>query len=139
MEPRLKVGVKEGGGPPPGYQWSVGIIDFVFAEAIDVFRQSGYDHMALQIKELAMQDDPTHSVAVDIRPIETFYELRDKGRPFGGANVRLFFGVDKTRKAIVPLGAIKKQNNGKTPHGDVVVMRRRWRKYLAGDYGEIPV
>ncbi|MEX0717448.1 MAG: hypothetical protein WD066_12715 [Planctomycetaceae bacterium] len=133
----LKVGVREGGGPPPGYEWNVGLIDFVCAEAVDVVGQVGYDHLAMQVRELASQPVPSHSDTVDIRPIEDFFEIRDKGGVFGGANVRLFFGIDKATRAIVPLGVIKKQNDGQTPLGTKITMRRRWRKYRSGDYGKL--
>jgi hypothetical protein len=36
--------------------------------------------------------------------------------------------------AIVVLGAIFKQNNGPTPFGTKKMIKRRKRKYLAGDY-----
>lgn len=134
-EKRLKIGVLQGSGPPPGYFWSVAVIDFVFEEAIPILTEPGYEHMAMQVRGLAAQADPTHSDTVDIKPIEDFHEIRDGGSMFEGRNVRLFFGVDKGRKVIVPLGAISKQNNGPTPTGDKVRMRRRWRNYLRGDYG----
>ena len=137
VEP-IRIGVIIGGGPAPGYRWNVWLIDLVFEEAIDLLKEMGYEHLAAQVRELALQDDPTHSETVDVRPIETFYEIRDKGAPFGGANIRLFFGIDETQKAIIPLGTIKKQNNGKTPSGDRVRMRRRFRNYLRGDYGVPP-
>lgn len=133
----LKVGVREGGGPPPGYEWSVGLIDFVCAEAVDVLGQAGYDHLAMQVNELAMHPDPSHSNTIDVRPIEDFFEIRDKGGVFGGANVRLFFAIDKEARAIIPLGTIKKQNSGPTPLGDKTTMRRRRRKYRNGDYGKL--
>ena len=32
-EKKLKTGVQEGGGPPPGYRWSVLILDMAFSES----------------------------------------------------------------------------------------------------------
>lgn len=55
----------------------------------------------------------------------------------GRINVRVFFGIDHTARTLVVLGVIKKQNDGPTPIGDKVRMRRRWRKYLQGDYGHL--
>lgn len=117
---------------------NVGIIDFVFDEAVKLVGERGYDHLALQIKELALQDDPKHSDTIDVRPIEDFLALRDGGAPFGGANIRVFYGIDDERRSIIPLGVIKKQNNGHTPLGDKVRMRRRWRNYWRGEYGNLP-
>ena len=135
--PKLRTGVRQGGGPPPGYRWTVGILDAAFEESCDLLTKAGHQHLALQVKELAGQDDPTHSETVDVKPIETFHELRDKGGPLGSLNVRLFFGVDHHSRNLIVLGVIKKQNNGMTPIGDKVRMRRRWREYQKGSYGRL--
>lgn len=65
-----------------------------------------------------------------VREIEFFYEIRDKGGVLRKLNVRVFFFVRKETRTIVVLGAIKKENNGPTPTGDRVSMRRRMRLYL---------
>lgn len=134
---RLKIGVQEGGGPPPGYSWTALILDDAFHEAKGFLNDAQYEHMALQVKQAASEDAPTHSPVLSIRKIEDedFFELRDKGGVLNSINVRLFFGIDKPKRSIVVLGVIKKQNNGPTPRGDRIRMRRRWRKYRNGDYG----
>jgi len=95
-----------------------------------------YSHLALQFKELARETDPSHAQTADIDAIEDFYELRDKGGVLGGMNVRVFFLLDKQRSTIVVLGGIKKQNDGPTPLGAKIRMRRRARKYRSGEYAE---
>ena len=132
---QIKVGVSQGGGAPPGYEWSVWILACAFNEARDLYTEAQYEHLALQVQELARHADPTHSDILSIDKIESFYELRDKGGVLGNINARVFYGVDKTERGLVVLGTIKKQNNGPTPLGDKVRMRRRWRKYQNGDYG----
>ena len=63
----------------------------------------------------------------------------------GKINVRVFFAIDKRKlhgvdhRAIVVLGTIKKESEGKTPEGDKIRIGRRLRKYLAGDYGPLPL
>ncbi len=57
----VKVGVKEGGGPPPGYRWNAEILDRAHDEAMAFLDSEQYDHMASQVRELALHDDPTHS------------------------------------------------------------------------------
>jgi hypothetical protein len=126
----VKVGVREGAGPPPGYQWNVDILDQAYEEAMALLNEDQYDHMARQVKELARQEDPTHSAMVDVRPIEQFYEIRDKGGILGKLNVRVFFFVHKRSRAVVILGTIKKEKEGTTPVGDKITMRRRMRLYL---------
>ena len=113
------------------------MINSVHKEAMDLLTPLQHKHMALQVKELAMQGDPTRSETVSLDRIEDFYEIRDKGGPLGGLNVRLFFGVDDERRTLVILGVITKQNSGPTPAGDKVRMRNRWRKYKNGEFGHL--
>lgn len=132
---QIKIGVRHGGGSEPVYQWDVGILDFGFDEVSKILTREQYDHVAMQVKELARERDPTHPATVSVDAIQDFFELRDKGGVLGNKNIRIFFGVDKGRHAIIILGGISKQNNGPTPGGTRVVMSRRWRKYRNGDYG----
>lgn len=129
----IKVGVHQGDGPPPGYFCSVLILDFAFEEAMGLLNEDQYQHIAMQVKELATQQDPTHSQTVDVRPIEDFYEIRDKGGILGKLNVRVFFDWDKERRALVILGIIHKQNDGSTPPGDRLRMRHRRNRYRRGE------
>lgn len=132
---QIRIGVSAGAGPPPGYSWSVWILDLAFKEAREVLNDDQYRHVAVQFQDLSREQDPTHSTTCDVRAIEDFFELRDWGGVLGGLNLRVFYGVDKLRRAIVVLGTIVKQNNGPTPLGDKIRLRRRWRKYSQGDYG----
>ena len=126
----IKIGVKEGGGKPPTFKWNVELLDQAVPEAMGFLDESQYAHLANQVRELTREDDPTHSDAIDIRPIEDFYEIRDKGGVLGKLNARVFYFVHKPTRTIVVLGAIKKENNGPTPTGDRIRMRRRRRNYL---------
>lgn len=128
----VKVGVREGGGPPPGYRWNVDIIDRAFDEAMGFLDLDQYDHIANQVRDLASQDDPSHSQSVDVRPIEGFHEIRDKGGILKRMNTRIFFFIFKPTRTIVVLGAIKKEADGPTPDGDRITMRRRMRLYIEG-------
>lgn len=126
----VKVGVHVGGGPPPGYAWTVKILDAAVREAREFLDDDQYGHLARQFRELATQDDPTRSQTIDIRPIEDFHELRDKGGILGKINARVFFFVHKPDRSIVALAAFGKQNNGPTPQGDKIRARFRKRHYL---------
>lgn len=141
LQPKpLKVGVWARNGGVPDFKRMVIVHDLSHREAMGFLSEAQRRHLALQVQELATEDDPTHSDTVDVRKIEDFYEIRDRGGVLGGLSVRVFFGVDdrnKDNKRIVVLGTIKKQNNGPTPTGDKLRMRRRWRKYLKGDYGDV--
>jgi hypothetical protein len=112
------------------------ILDAAYREAMRFLSEDQYQHLAMQFKELAREADPTHSVTASVDQVEDFYELRDKGGILGGLNVRVFFSLDRDRSAIVVLGAVKKQNDGPTPKGDKVRMRRRKRTYDSGQLQE---
>src|SRR5438105_3166685 len=112
MAREIKVGVQRGGGPPPGYRWNVHILDVAHTEATKFLNEDQYRHVAMQLKELARETDPTHSVTASVDAVEDFHELRDKGGVLGGMDVRVFFYLDKTGSAIVVLGAIKKHYDG---------------------------
>jgi len=130
----VKIGVKEGGGAPPGYQWNVDVIDEAFGEAFEILDGDQYEHCSRQVRELARQQDPTHSQTIDVRPVENYYELRDKGGILHKINIRIFFFVHPQDRKIVILGVINKKNDGKTPIGDKLLMKRRRRLYLEKYY-----
>lgn len=129
----VKVGVRQGGGPPPGYRWTVQVLDAAYQEAQRFLNEARYQHMAAQVRELAREDDPTHSVTQSVDAIEDFHELRDKGGILGGLNVRIFFFLDKPASTLVILGAIKKENDGPTPRDIRIRMARRKRLYLTSE------
>lgn len=131
----VKVGVKVGGGPPPGYLWNADILDCAFDEAMGFLDADQYEHLAAQVRELATQEDPTHSETIDVQPIEDFYEIRDKGGVLVRINARVFFFVRKSTRTIIVLGAINKKNDGPTPIGDRRRMKRRMKKYLEVNSG----
>jgi hypothetical protein len=52
-------------------------------------------------------------------------------------NVRVFFFLRKGQDDLVVLGAIRKQNDGPTPKAAKILMARRMRKYIRGEYEEL--
>ena len=134
VKSKVVIGVKQGGGAPPGYEWNAWYIESVHKETLVKFGELGRDAMVENVKLLAKTKEPQRSELVDVRDIQDFFEIRDKGSVYGKVNARLFFGLDKTRRVIVILGAAKKQNNGPTPIGDRKRMERRWRKYKNSEF-----
>jgi hypothetical protein len=119
------------------YRWSVLILDRAFNEAMKILTPEQYAYAAEQVKALATEPDPTHSNLCSVDAIEDFHELREKHGVLGKINLRIFFFLDRTRNAIVILGTIKKENNGPTPDGTRITMRRRKRLFLESGV-EIP-
>lgn len=127
---RNKIGVRRGGGPPPGYEWNVAILPQVRAEARGFLDEDQYAHLSRQVRELAGHEDPTHSETLDIRPVGDMFELKEKGGILRRLNVRVFYFVSRDDRTIVILGAFSKQNDGPTPQGDLWRMEKRMRRYL---------
>jgi hypothetical protein len=137
-EKKLKVGLRAGGGPEPGYKWSVLFLTVAEAEARRILKRSDqYDHVIDQIRDLATQEDPSRPSTLRVERVGDFYELKEKGGPLGKTNLRVFFIIEEERKSIVLLGHYKKEEEGKTPSPVVRTMSRRRRKYLNGDYGDV--
>lgn len=122
----IKIGVKEG----EAYQWNVAIFNQAFDEAMEFLNEDQYAHLARQVKELAAQNEPTQSDTVDVRPIEDYWEIRDKGGILKKINARIFFFMDKKTRTIVVLGAFKKDNDGATPEWVKRRIKKRKKEYL---------
>jgi hypothetical protein len=133
----LKVGVMEGTEQETKVLWSVGVLDVAFQEAMSFLDKSQYNHLKLQVIDLACTAEPTRSPAVDVRPIDCFYEIRDKGGLLGGINARVFIGIDHRKRSIIVLGAYHKKKNGKTPQAVIIKNRARWNRYMRGDFGDL--
>lgn len=129
----VKVGVKADTiGPHGNFRWSVLILDVAFREAMKILSADQYSYIAEQVKALASEEDPTHSNLCSVDAIEDFHELREKHGVLGKINLRVFFWVNTNDKEMVILGVIKKENNGPTPVGTRITMRRRKRLFTQG-------
>lgn len=144
MERQVKVGVKLGTGVPV-YQWNVWILDLAYEEALKFLDEDQYAYLAEQMRELAREEDPAHTRLFSVAAVEDFQELREKGGVLGKINVRVYFALDKRKTADIPhhaivvLGASKKESEGKMPEADKIKIKRRLRKYMAGEYGKLPL
>lgn len=106
------------------------IFDLAFNEARGFLNDDQYEHLADQIRELAKEIEPSRSQTIDIRPIENFWEIRDKGGILGKINVTIYFFVHKKLESIVILGVDKKEEDGKTKTSVITTMNRRKRMFL---------
>ena len=128
----MLVGVHRGGGMPPGYKWTIFLFPQLKDEAMQFLTGPQYRHVASQYQDLARQTDPAHPSLkiVDVRPIEDYFELRDKGGVLGKINFRGYFYLDKEKKRIVVLGADKKERENQTSQAIKERMQFRLRQYL---------
>jgi hypothetical protein len=127
MAKSLKVGVSRGGGPPPGFKWSVSYLDLAGNEARDLLNEAQYAHVVDQLRSVASETTPTKPKTLDVRPIEDHHELRDKGGILGKINLRVYFTLDSGKQVILVLGVVKKEADGPTPNWIKIRMRGRLR------------
>ena len=135
MAKQVKVGVKTGAGPLPGYLWSVYYLSAAREEAMGFLNECQYGHVIDLMRALASEPDPTHPLTVKVQAIDDFYELKDKGGVLGKINLRIFFTVDHKEKTILVLAAIKKEEDGQTPSWAKTRVRFRLRKFRDGEFG----
>jgi len=135
MASEIKVGViANDRGLGGTYQRNVWILSLAYGEARKILTDAQYAYVADQVRSLATEADPARSQLCSVDAIEDFHELREKHGVLGKINLRVFFCLDYGKRAIVILGAIKKENNGPTPGGTVITMRRRKGLYTAGKW-----
>ena len=96
-----------------------------------ILNQDQYEHLAQQFRELARQDDPSHSVTIDVKAIEDDLELRDEGGILGKLNVRVYFFLPKPSRSIVVLSVDKKERENAPSEGVRSRISRRKRPTTA--------
>lgn len=133
----LKIGLKAGAGPLPGYQWTVAFLSVARDEAMGFLNDEQYAHVVDLLRALALEDDPSHPSTVTVEKVEHFYELKDKGGVLGKINLRVYFTIDTKENAIVIIAAIKKEAEGQTPVWVKIRVRNRLRKFREGEFGRL--
>ena len=126
-----KMALRKGGGPPPGYEWTVMVLDQAYKEATTLLDNDQYAHMVAQVKELARENEPTRCETVDVRKLGELHEIRDKWGILKRLNIRVFFYVESSQRLLIILGVINKTNDGSTPVVSRLLMEYRLRKFLA--------
>lgn len=111
--------------------WTLGYLEACARDAKSFLNDDQYAHLVQQFDELACERNPRMSDTLDIRPIEDFFELRDKGGILGKINVRVYFCVVDNRRLILALACWKKEADGQTPQHMKIRVRHRMRLALA--------
>ncbi len=109
-------------------RWTLAYFDAAAADGRRFLTEEQYWYVVGQLEQLGDEDDPTHPLTVDVRPIEDYHELRDKGGILGKINLRVYFWVATEHRTIVVLGSVKKEAEGKVPSHVKIRMRNRKRE-----------
>lgn len=84
--------------------WGVIVLDAAYREAKKVLGEGvKYDHARSLVRQLATQDDPTHSEELDVVAVFDFFEIRDWGGVLYPVNLRIYYLVDRENRRIVIL------------------------------------
>jgi len=105
-------------------------LDVAGKEGRSLLTETQYEHIRRQFLEMSAESDPRKSALSDVRGIENYFELRDKGGVLGKLNVRVYFAVIERSKTIAVLGCYKKEAEDKTPQYIKARMRNRLRFVL---------
>ncbi len=107
--------------------WELAYLDKADSDARKVLDGDQYAHVIGLFDLLATEQNPRVPQTVDVRPIDAFYELRDKGGILGKLNIRVYFAVFDRESLVLVLGCRKKEQEKKTPPYVITTMRNRLR------------
>ena len=105
-----------GATPPDAGTWTAQYLTVAAAEGHSFLNDAQYAHAVELVRQLAEEVNPRLSEALDVRPIDEFYELRDKGGVLGRINLRIYFAVFDDLRRIVVLGSIRRSRRHKPLH-----------------------
>jgi hypothetical protein len=91
-----------------------------------------YLHLVSIVRNLKFWGQCDRMTMLDVKPIDRFFELREKGGPLGKINARVYFAVFPKTREIWVLGAYKKEDEGQTPKHIIVRIRNRLRQLPGG-------
>ncbi len=107
--------------------WSLAYLEVAAKEAKGILDAGQYEHVVRQFDDLAKHENPRLSDTLDLKAIEAFHELRDKGGILGRINLRVFYVVFDEKKMICVLGCYKKEDDGQVPSYIKTRIRNRLR------------
>ena len=108
-------------------KWELGYLEVAGTEGRKFLDEEQYTHAVHLLEDLAYESNPTKSETQDVRKVDEFYELRDKGGILGKINLRIYFTLFKERKLIFVLMTYKKEDDGQVPQHIVIRVRNRLR------------
>ena len=111
-------------------KWRLAYIDVAERDARKFLDDDQYAHAVQLFDDLAHEDNPRLSETQDVKPIDGFFELRDKGGILRKINLRVYFAVLDDRHLILVLGADKKEDDGQTSSHIKTRIRNRMRLVL---------
>ncbi|MCX7427687.1 MAG: hypothetical protein NTW96_18920 [Planctomycetia bacterium] len=113
-------------------KWVVVVLEAAKKEGHKILTDLQYDHIVDVLKRLVDFGNPAATGDLDIKPIRSFHELREKGGILGRINLRVYFGVVSEEGELVVAKVYKKEDDGPTPRHVVVLVEDRLETYKEG-------
>lgn len=95
--------------------WELRYLEAAAGEARKILDDDHYRHVVEQFDVLACEPDPRRPATQDVKKIEDFFELREKGGRLRNINLRVYFSVEDEHNTIVVLCVYKKEDEGRAP------------------------
>jgi len=124
MDVRTRAATSSGEQTP---LWNLGYLDAAEKDARKFLNDDQYAYVVELFDQLACEQNPRLSHTQDVRPIDQFFELRDKGGILGKINLRVYFAVFDDERLLIALGCRKKEEEDQVPAFVVAKMRNRFR------------
>ena len=113
-------------------KWVVVILNVAKKEGHKILSKFQYDHIVEILKRLVDFGNQEELGDLDIEPIDSFYELKEKGGILGRINLRLYFGTRKEKQELVVAKAYKKEDDSQTPRHVILLVEDRLEEYAQG-------
>ena len=113
-------------------RWTVIILGLAKKEGRKILSDVQYDHVVEVLRRLVDFGNSEEIGDLDIRSIESFFELREKGGVLGKINLRVYFGTIPEGHELVIAKAYKKEDDGATPRHVVILVENRLEEYRCG-------
>jgi hypothetical protein len=116
---------------PPGdsNKWAVIVLDAAKKEGHRLLTDTQYEHIVEIVKRLTDFGNAEELRDLDIQPISSFWELREKWGPLGKINLRIYFGTMPEVQELIIAKAYKKEEEGQTPAYVIVSVENRLDTY----------
>ncbi|MFH1922046.1 MAG: hypothetical protein ABIP48_19445 [Planctomycetota bacterium] len=113
-------------------KWIVVVLKVAKREGRKILTDLQYDHIVDILKRLVDFGNPEEMADLDIKPIGSFYELKEKWGVLGRINLRVYFGTISEDHELVIAKTYKKEDDGPTPRHIVILVEERLEEYRAG-------
>ena len=108
------------------------VLPVVKKEGHKILSDVQYDHMVEILRRLVDFGNKEEIGDLDIKPIRSFFELREKGGILGRINLRVYFGTFPEENKLVIAKVYKKDEEGAPPRHIVILVEDRLEQYKAG-------